>query len=281
MYNLRYHIASLAGVFLALALGLVLGGLVVQRGTIDKQQAGLVESLEKEFTALREENATLTEDNERLDSFSQMLTNEWTADRLVGTNVVVLTLDAGNDGTKAAVDALVSAGGTPVVVTIEDSDLAFQSEEVGDVIGSQAAASGEVTASIAASLAAEWQAPVTKRPLTDALEKAGALSIDGLEPGMATSALIDVAASGRTASPTGVAIAQAYASDETVVVGAQTKKSVKGAGTELAALGLSGIDTLGTSIGSYSLVALLSGAEPGLYGRADNAVAGFPDPPVD
>ena len=31
MYNLRYHIASLAGVFLALALGLILGGLVVSQ----------------------------------------------------------------------------------------------------------------------------------------------------------------------------------------------------------------------------------------------------------
>ena len=38
MYNIRYHIASLVAVFLALALGLVLGGLVVRQGGFDKQQ---------------------------------------------------------------------------------------------------------------------------------------------------------------------------------------------------------------------------------------------------
>ena len=43
MYNIRYHIASLVAVFLALALGLVLGGLVVQQGTFSKQQKALVE----------------------------------------------------------------------------------------------------------------------------------------------------------------------------------------------------------------------------------------------
>ena len=36
MYNLRYHIASLVAVFLALAVGLLLGTVVVERGELDR-----------------------------------------------------------------------------------------------------------------------------------------------------------------------------------------------------------------------------------------------------
>ena len=123
MYNLRYHIASLVGVFLALALGLVLGGLVVQRGTVDRQQGALVEGLRNEFATLRAENKLLTEQNQILSGFSQDMTREWIADRLVGKNVLVLAHAGRTDGLGAATEAIRSAGGTPVVDHRERSRL--------------------------------------------------------------------------------------------------------------------------------------------------------------
>ena len=48
MYNVRYHIASLVSVFLALALGLVLGGLIVDK-TPATSQSSLVTGLKQEF----------------------------------------------------------------------------------------------------------------------------------------------------------------------------------------------------------------------------------------
>ena len=59
MYNLRYHIASLVAVFLALSVGLVLGSIVVERGTLDEQREALVTSLQQEFTELNAENKLL------------------------------------------------------------------------------------------------------------------------------------------------------------------------------------------------------------------------------
>ena len=55
MYNIRYHIASLASVFLALALGLVLGGLIVDK-TPSSAQSVLVTGLKQEFEILRVDN---------------------------------------------------------------------------------------------------------------------------------------------------------------------------------------------------------------------------------
>ena len=70
MYNLRYHIASLVAVFLALAIGLILGTVVGERGTLDKQQTTLVTSLQKDFTLLRTENADLKRERDRDHAFA-------------------------------------------------------------------------------------------------------------------------------------------------------------------------------------------------------------------
>jgi len=54
--DIRYHIASLAAVFLALALGILIGTSMISSDAITQQQKKMIEGLEKEFTVLREEN---------------------------------------------------------------------------------------------------------------------------------------------------------------------------------------------------------------------------------
>jgi len=282
MYNLRYHIASLVGVFLALALGLVLGGLVVQRGTIDRQQGSLIEGLQREFQSLRTDNAELSAANEQLADLNDMLTDQWVADRLVGKNVVVLAGGGRTDGAQATAEAVTAAGGTPISITLIKPSLALETDEAQALFGTDDLPSSEVTASIVASLAAEWRGPTTERPVTQALVDAGVLTVEGLEPGMATVGLVNLASSGGEPDPTAFAISLAYAEgDDVVVIGAESPTLTTGVAQATAQRGLSGVDTLGTSLGRYSIVALLSGADPGLYGVSDDAVAAFPAPPQD
>ena len=54
--RIRSLIASLVAVFLALSVGLVLGSIVVERGTIDRQQEALVKSLQNDFVRINREN---------------------------------------------------------------------------------------------------------------------------------------------------------------------------------------------------------------------------------
>jgi len=196
MYNLRYHIASLVGVFLALALGLVLGGLVVGRGTLDRQQEGLVGGLRREFATLRTENADLTEQNEVLRAFATQMTDDWVTDRLVGRTVVVMGNSGREDGRRAAQDAIASA-------------------------------------------------------------------------------VVDLAAPDGEADPVAIGVAAAFP-DDAPAMGAQTPSRDTGVAIAADAAGIAGFDTLGTEVGRFTLVALLSGAERGLYGLLDGAQAPFP-----
>ncbi len=54
MFDMRYHIASLVAVFLALTVGIVLGTAIVNRGVLVRQQNALVGSLRTEFASLRD-----------------------------------------------------------------------------------------------------------------------------------------------------------------------------------------------------------------------------------
>jgi len=282
MYNLRYHIASLVGVFLALALGLVLGGLVVQRGTLDRQQGSLVAGLQREFQTLRTDNEELTSENEVLSEFSAMLTDQWIADRLVGKNYIVLTGSGRSDGLQAATSAIDAAGGTPIIVTISRPGLPLDSATSRSLFGSPTAESADVTASIVASLAVEWAGPTTQRPLTDALVEAGALTVEGLEPGMATVGLVNLASVGGRPDPFALALALEFdAREDAAAIGAEGASLTSGVAAASAERDMSAIDTLGTSVGRYSIVALFSGAERGFYGLAPDAAAAFPAPPAD
>ena len=151
MYNIRYHIASLVAVFLALALGLVLGGLVVQQGTFSKQQKTLVEGLQRDFRKLKNENSRLKAEIGVQSSFSEQMTTAWAKDRLAGHSVVILTSGAEKEGSAYAVNAVKDAGGTPVVVKLVNREFGVNNEKVAEIVRSVVATSGDVRGAVVAS----------------------------------------------------------------------------------------------------------------------------------
>ena len=59
MIDLRYHIATVAALFLALGLGIFIGSTVISDGILIKEQEQLIVRLEKEFDKLRDDNRSL------------------------------------------------------------------------------------------------------------------------------------------------------------------------------------------------------------------------------
>lgn len=277
MFNVRYHIASLVAVFLALALGLVLGGLVVQRGTLDGQQNALVEGLRTEFDELRAENRQLTVDNRLLSGFAGDATDQWIADRLQGRTIVVLVNAGREEGLRAATQSITEAGGRPAVVTMLQAGFGLDDSELASRVESLTGGA-DALASVTASLAAEWSAPSTARPMTDLLVEAGALSITDFEAGAVAVGLVDIASPDGQSDPAAVTLATRIRGAGLPAVGAQLAGSESGKAQAAADEGLAGLDGLAGPVGRYSLIALLTGAEPGLYG-ADNA-AQAPYPPL-
>jgi hypothetical protein len=279
MYNIRYHIASLVAVFLALALGLVLGGLVVQQGSFSTQQKVLVESLQSDFKKLKAENTRLRGEIVLQSGYSQQLTDQWAKDRLSGHSVVVLTSGADKEGAAAVVAAVKAAGGTPVVVKIVNRNFGLDNTALADTIRSIVPTTGDVRAALVDSLTAEWTTADAPRPLTDALAKAGVIKVTGLEPSVAATDLVDIAAFAKQPDVVALDIARAYADAGSYAIGAQTLTSATGVAAAAVARRLSAFDTLGTQPGRFTLITLLSGGEQGYFGLSPSAVKPYPAMP--
>jgi len=124
MYNLRYHLASLISVFFALAIGLLLGGLVADRAPENVHEA-LIEGIQQEIAQIRDDNAQLRAENSALSDFSDVLLEAFLQGKLDGQTILVLGTD---DQKLEIVKAdLESAGATtvhaiPALRDAEDED---------------------------------------------------------------------------------------------------------------------------------------------------------------
>lgn len=66
MYDLKYHVASIVGIFLALGLGMFIGTVLDDNGSMVQKQEKIVQSLKADFDKLRLENQNLQDANSQL-----------------------------------------------------------------------------------------------------------------------------------------------------------------------------------------------------------------------
>jgi hypothetical protein len=281
MYNLRYHIASLVAVFLALAVGLVLGGLVVRQGGFDRQQRAIVSSLQSQYDNLKRTNSRLRSSLDLESSYASQMTDAWARDRLKGQTVLLITSGAALEGGDAVAAAVKSAGGTTASVTLLKREFALEDSKVASAVAS---ALGSTTATatsadVAKRLVAEWSAPQTGRVLTTALVSAGVIKLVGLPESAVATLAVDVATSNNDPDPSGLDIAQAYAASGFYAVGAETREGLTGVAAAASARKLSALDTLGTNAGRFTLVSLFSGGQQGFYSTSAHGASAFPQMP--
>jgi len=117
--DFRYHLVSLISVFLALAVGIVLGAGPL-RESLGTQLAGQVEQLRTEKDSLRTDNDNLTAANDQLGTYITQTAPTLVAGTLTGRSVAVITDDS---STRTSVEQLsvlaTDAGGAvPVRVTL-------------------------------------------------------------------------------------------------------------------------------------------------------------------
>lgn len=282
MYNIRYHLASLVSIFLALALGLVLGGLIVGN-TSAPDQSALADSLKEEFAQIREENQKVRAENADLSTYSNGVTDEVVANQLNGYSVMVL--GSKTKASSTAAKSLQKAGATTYAVTIDSAKLDLEDATRESTKQVQALiAEGQVkdpVKALAAALVNEWSSlATTNRPLTVALVSEGVLTIPSPDKsyGVVLGALNTLGVEGKV-DPLGMALSQAFAAKGLAVAGVTLSGENEALAIESWNSNIIGINTLGTPIGTYSVVAALKGAPVGLYGTANNAVALYPTMP--
>lgn len=121
MINFRFHVVSLIAIFLALALGVVIGAGVIDRGVVNTLNDRL-DSVEAKSDRIKSENDALTDENSKLSGAIEDLEPFAVDGRLVGDTTAVLAVRGIDEGkVKATATAAQTAGATvPGILWIED-----------------------------------------------------------------------------------------------------------------------------------------------------------------
>ncbi|MEN6328461.1 MAG: copper transporter [Syntrophomonas sp.] len=116
MIDLRYHIASLVGIFLALGLGILIGSTIVGDNLLVDQQKKMIDRLEQQFYSLRERENDLVATNNYKDqiianyeNYSQTLLPPLVKEHLVDYKIA-LVVSGGSDVPAGMLNALSVAG---------------------------------------------------------------------------------------------------------------------------------------------------------------------------
>lgn len=122
MINFRFHLVSLIAVFLALALGVVVGSTVIDRAIVDGLEAQ-IDRVERNAERQRRENNDLRRRVERLEVFEEQATPFVLEDRLPDVPVVVFaTRGLDEDAVRSLVASMRRAGATaPAIIWLEPS----------------------------------------------------------------------------------------------------------------------------------------------------------------
>ena len=136
MISLRYHIVSLVAVFLALALGIVVGSTVLKEGTVSVLRA-TSERVRQDNESYRTENLSLKQEQARLQDFATTVLPDLVRDRLKDRPVVLLDTDRVDGGVRGQVSQVLQAAGAELDgrVTFNTGRLALAAEGDREALG--------------------------------------------------------------------------------------------------------------------------------------------------
>ncbi|MGQ0803596.1 MAG: copper transporter [Actinomycetota bacterium] len=139
MINFRFHLVSLIAVFLALALGVVMGATVIDQAIVDSLNTR-IDDVRDEANAQRSENSDLRRELDRLRSYVEGTDDFAVAGRLDAVPLAVVALrDVDGDAVNRAVELAQVAGAVaPGVLWLEEKWLLPDDEsaqQLADVLG--------------------------------------------------------------------------------------------------------------------------------------------------
>jgi len=284
MFDLRYHVASLAAVFLALVIGILVGVGISDQGLVDSAKRSLLQQrvtrLQSELDAASKTSAL----SQREQRAAQVYMNEsypvLVRNRLRDKRIAVVSIGSGDGGVRSTVERTLTDSGAlearfralklPLdLKTIESKLRASQVgaayagrsklQTLGQALGDELVSGGETPL---------WDA------LTDTLieERVGGSE----EP-------VDGVIVARPAPPQRGATSkfllglyQGLDSAAVPAVGAETTTSATSAVDAFRAGGLSSVDDVDKPAGKLALVLLLAGAPAGQYGIKATADQSLP-----
>jgi hypothetical protein len=285
VFDFRYHVASLAAVFVALVIGILVGVGLSGRGFVNDAERSVLQGQIDDLGAQRDAAQTALDEAERrgfaFDDYSETTYSAVVRGRLRDRKIAVLFVGRVDKGIFTAIDRAVrDAGGSitriraigvpldPAVIgrALTPSDRrkyvgSGRWEGLGKELGKEYVAGGQT-------------------PLWDALTAAMVVERKG-----ASRPPVDGVVIARPAQPqTGASkdflsgLYQGLAGVSVPAVGAETAAATISAVPAFRRGGLSTVDSVESAAGRLAAVLLLAGGRPGSYGVEDTAVDGVLPP---
>ncbi len=195
MINFRYHVVSLTAVFLALAIGLVVGTAALNGPAADAL-GEQVDALRKANTQLREQVGGLTEQANREEQFVTQAAPIMLAGKLTNRKVLLVSLPSGREQVDG-ISAMLTMGGANLAGTVALQDSFFDPGKSVDLLGLASRAQppsvpssalpfnsdgAETSSALLAAVLLGRSLPVTPTDVTEVLSaytKAGYLTVEG------------------------------------------------------------------------------------------------------
>jgi hypothetical protein len=277
VFDLRYHVASLAAVFLALVVGILVGAAISDPSLGDRARAeqlrGQVERLERELEA----EQLRSEEEEASQDYLSASYDAVMAGRLEGLRVAVLYV-GGVDAALGIEQAVDAAGGDvarmrAIDVPIDLDALIERAQSTEEGAGFEDAEDIEALGrTLGEEFVAGGEAPLWET-LTGELvqERIGDLDepVDGVV--VARTERAQSAATGRFV----IGLFEGL-SGPVPAVGVESSREIPSAVAVYRRSGLSIVDNVENRLGKISLAVLLAGGEPGHYGLRDGRDAAVP-----
>lgn len=131
MFDMRAYVTSLAAVFLALGIGILLGTVIVDKGTVQNQQNVLLKSIESKVTSVAEDNKLLRKELEQSNQFQQEVFPYIIKERLAGKNIAIVHSGRMEDDLIKNIRTVIeTASGTANVIELRDSTFDFSSANI-------------------------------------------------------------------------------------------------------------------------------------------------------
>jgi Copper transport outer membrane protein, MctB len=289
VFDLRYHVASLAAVFLMLVVGILIGVGISGRGFVDDAERdrlnGRIAELQDQVDAATANSDDLERRQQAAQEFVEGAYPVLSEDRLAGKRFAVIVVGSVDQRSLEFVQAAINddANGrvarmraitTPLRLDAVDSTLKSHRELSGYVGDEQL---GNLGRDLARELVSGGQTPLWDTLETEIVEQRSgdfAGPVDGV---------VVIRSAEPQAGPTSRFLAGLYqglGSTGEPAVGVEPTRVEQSAIPVFQRYRLSTVDGIDTELGQLALVLLLGGADPGDYGIRDTAGDGIL-PPIE
>ncbi len=258
MFDLRYHVASLAAVFLALVIGILVGVGISDRGLVDRAQRGLLEQrvakLQSDLKDARQHADNLAAQQRATQAFVTDTYPELMANRLRGKTIALVFLGPADPKVQASLEQALTDAGASGWARVRALKLPLDVPQVDNALSGDPALARYV---------GDSRLPALGKSLAEELAAGGKAPL--------WTTLAEQIVAERTGS-------EKRPADAVIVV--RTAGKSQSTVTAFQRNGISSVDDIDQPIGRFALTLLVDGAKAGHYGVKPSAADGVL-PPLD